>query len=137
MNSVLDSAIGYRRRGFSIIPIKPKDKRPLIQWEQYQAEAPTEQQIQEWFSKWPTANLGLVTGVISDCIVVDLDSSEARDKLKSMLGDYDLAAVPRSRTGKGWQLFFKHPEESIPNRAGVLPNMDVRGDGGYVVAPPS
>jgi hypothetical protein len=137
LNSILDTAISYRRRGFSVIPIKPKDKKPLIQWERYQTEAPSEEQIREWFSQWSDANLGLVTGAISDCIVVDLDSEEAKEKLKSVIGDYDLATVPRSRTGKGWQLFFKHPEVSIPNRAGVLPNMDVRADGGYVVAPPS
>jgi len=69
--------------------------------------------------------------------VVDLDTENAKEELKSFLGDYDLAAVPRSRTGKGWQLFFKHPGMSVPNRTGVIPNMDIRADGGYVVAPPS
>jgi hypothetical protein len=117
--------------------VTPRDKTPLIKWEHYQTEAATEEQIREWFSRWIDANIGLVTGAISDCIVVDIDSVEARDKLKSILGDCDLQTVPRSRTGKGWQLFFKHPEVSIANRAGVLPNIDVRADGGYVVAPPS
>ena len=69
--------------------------------------------------------------------MVDLDTENAKEELKSFLGDYDLAAVPRSRTGKGWQLFFKHPGMSVPNRTGVIPNMDIRADGGYVVAPPS
>lgn len=45
--------------------------------------------------------------------------------------------MPRSRTGKGWQLFFKHPGTLIPNRAGIISGLDVRGDGGYVVASPS
>jgi hypothetical protein len=133
----LQEAIAYRRRGFSPIPIKPRDKRPLIQWEKYQTEPASEETIKHWFQSWPNANIGLVTGAVSDCIVVDLDSDEATKKLKSRLGDYDLSAVPRSRTGKGWQLFFKYPGVSIPNRTGVLSNMDIRGDGGYVVVPPS
>ncbi|MDP2604577.1 MAG: bifunctional DNA primase/polymerase [Deltaproteobacteria bacterium] len=135
--TMLENAIDYRRRGFSIIPIKPRDKRPLIQWEQYQNETPTEQQTEAWFAEWPEANLALVTGAVSDCVVIDIDSQEAKDKLKNFVGDFDLASVPRSKTGKGWQLFFKHPGVTISNRAGVLPGLDVRGDGGYVVAPPS
>jgi hypothetical protein len=133
----LHQALTYRRRGFSVIPIKSKDKRPMVAWESYQKEPASEATIKHWIESWPNANIGLVTGAISDCIVIDLDSDEARDKVKSLVGDYDLQAVPRTRTGKGWQLFFKHPEVSIPNRTGVLPNMDVRGDGGYVVVPPS
>jgi len=133
----LQQALTYRRRGLSVIPIKPKDKKPLIAWEAYQKELAAEATIKHWFESWPNANIGLVTGAVSDCIVVDLDSDEATKKLKSLLGDYDLSAVPRSRTGKGFQLFFKHPGVSIPNRAGILPNIDIRADGGYVVAPPS
>jgi len=134
---LLDTALSYRRQGFSVIPIKAKDKRPLVQWETYQTEPASEETLRHWFEPSGNANVGLVTGAVSDCIVVDLDSQEARDKLKSLLGDHDLSAVPRSRTGKGWQLFFKHPGVSIPNRTGVFPNVDIRGDGGYVVAPPS
>jgi AAA domain/Bifunctional DNA primase/polymerase, N-terminal/Primase C terminal 1 (PriCT-1) len=69
--------------------------------------------------------------------IEDLDCVEAKDRLKALLPGYDLTTVPRSRTGKGWQLFFKHPGIKIPNRAGIIPGLDVRGDGGYVVAPPS
>jgi len=134
---MLDDAIAYRRRGFSPIPIKAKDKKPLIGWEPYQKELPSEKILEHWFTAWPDANLGLVTGAVSDCVVIDLDSDDARLKLKSLLDPFDLAAVPRSRTGRGWQLFFKHPEVIIFNRAGVIPGLDVRGDGGYVVAPPS
>src|SRR5262245_5887349 len=102
----LQHALAYRRRGFSVIPIKAKDKRPLISWEPYQVEPAEEATIRHWFESWHTANIGLVTGAISDCIVIDLDSNEATQKLKSLLGNYDLSAVPRSRTGKGFQLFF-------------------------------
>ena len=135
--STLDVAIEYRRRGLSVIPIRAKDKSPLVAWEPFQKEPASEETIKHWFTSWPTANVGMVTGSVSDCVVVDLDSQGARDRLKLLLGDYDLSSVPRSRTGKGWQLFFKHLAVDVRNRAGVLPQVDIRGDGGYVVAPPS
>jgi hypothetical protein len=66
-----------------------------------------------------------------------VDTPEAKEKVKELVPGFDFTTVPRSRTGKGWQLFFQHPGITIPNRAGVIPGLDVRGDGGYVVAPPS
>lgn len=127
----------YHKRGFSVIPIQAREKKPLIAWESYQTQRSTEEEIRAWWAKWPEANVGIVTGAVSGLVVIDLDSMEAKDKLKELLPYYDLTTVPRSRTGKGWQLFFKHPGVPIPNRAGVIPGLDVRGDGGYVVAPPS
>jgi AAA domain/Bifunctional DNA primase/polymerase, N-terminal/Primase C terminal 1 (PriCT-1) len=95
------------------------------------------EEIKRWWSKWADANVGIVTGAVSGLVVIDLDSVEAKERLKTLVPDFNLAVVPRSRTGKGWQLFFKHPGVNIANRAGVIPGLDVRGDGGYVVAPPS
>src|SRR5215813_4853548 len=109
----LQQALAYQQRGFSVIPIKAKDKRPLIQWEPYQVECAGEATIKHWFESFADANIGLVTGAVSDCIVVDLDSNEATQKLKFLLGNYDLRTVPCSRTGRGLQLFFKHPGVSI------------------------
>lgn len=135
---ILDDAIIYRRRGFSVIPIKPKDKRPLIQWEIYQTEPASEQTIKHWFTSWPNANLALVTGAVSDVVVIDLDSAEAKEKIKALIPNYDLSAVPRVRTGRGgYHLFFKHPGVSVQTRVGILPKTDIRADGGYVVAAPS
>ena len=134
----LDSAIAYRRRGLSIIPIKPKDKKPYVTWEPYQNEPPSEAVIRHWFTSWPDANVAIVTGAVSDAIVIDLDSAEAKEKIKSLVPNYDLAAVPRVRTGRGgYHLFFKHPGCAVQTRAGVLPKTDVRADGGYVVTAPS
>jgi hypothetical protein len=136
---ILDDALKLRRRGCSVIPIKPKDKKPplLDSWEPYQKEPPSEDTIREWFQSCPNANLALVTGAVSDCVVIDVDSEEAKTKLKDFIGDFDLTAVPRTRTGKGWQLFFKHPQVTILNRTAVIPGLDVRGDHGYCVVPPS
>jgi hypothetical protein len=138
MSGILDSAISYRRRGLSVIPIRAKNKKPLIAWESYQKEPASEPTINEWFTKWPDANIAIVTGAVSDAIVIDLDSAEAKDKIKAIVPDYDFSAVPRVRTGRGGlHLFFKHPGVSVQTRAGVMEKTDIRADGGYVVAAPS
>jgi len=137
MSDLLTAALSYQRQGFSVISIQPREKKPLVHWEPYQKQRTTEEEIKVWWSKWPDANVGIVTGAISSLVVIDLDTLDAKNKLKETVSDFDFTTVPRSRTGKGWQLFFKHPGVPIPNRAGIIPGLDVRGDGGYVVAPPS
>jgi hypothetical protein len=137
MNNSRTSALGYSKSGLSVVPIQPRDKTPLIPWEQYQRVCATDSEINSWWLKWPEANVGIVTGALSGVVVIDLDTPEAKEKLKELIPGFDFSKVPRSRTGKGWQLFFHHPAVTIPNRAGIIPGLDVRGDGGYVVAPPS
>ena len=136
-NTVFDAALNYQHYGFSVIPIQSHEKKPLVQWERFQEQIATVRDIHEWEAKWPDANIGIVTGAISGLMVIDLDTPEAKSDLKELVPGFDFTAVPRSRTGKGWQLFFQHPGITISNRAGIIPGLDVRGDGGYVVAPPS
>jgi putative DNA primase/helicase len=137
MSDVLTAALSYQQRCFSVIPIQSSEKKPLVHWEQYQRGRATESEIKVWWAMWPDANVGILTGAVSGLVVIDLDTPEAKENLKGLVPGFDFTTVPRSRTGKGWQLFFKHPGVTIPNRAGVIPGLDVRGDGGYVVAPPS
>ena len=49
-------------------------KIPLISWKDYQSRLPTEVEVKKWFTNWPDANIGIVTGVISNLVVFDLDS---------------------------------------------------------------
>jgi archaellum biogenesis ATPase FlaH len=137
MSELWAAALAYHKQDFSIIPITAREKRPLILWDKYQEARATTDEINGWWSRWPDANVGIITGAISGLVVIDLDSLEAKEKLKKLPSEYDLTAVPRSRIGKGWQLFFLHPGMNVPNRAGIVPGLDFRGDGGYVVAPPS
>ena len=124
MSELITSALIYQRYGFSVIPIQPREKKPLIHWEQCQEQRATGEQTKTWWSKWPDANVGIVTGAVSGLVVIDLDTPEAKAKLKELVPGYDFSVVPRSRTGKGWQLFFKHPGIASTNRAGI------RGDEG-------
>lgn len=85
MKSRLDQALSLMQRGCSIIPVRP-DKKPLIKWTQHQLEKADDQQIRDWWSKWPDANIGVVTGAISNFLVVDVDM----EKTKGLIMTYFL-----------------------------------------------
>lgn len=130
---MIAAAREYLQHGLSPIPVGP-DKRPLVRWEVYQDEPPHVDQVDEWWTRWPAANLGIVTGRVSGVVVFDADGPEGLDSLKALSPP---ATTWLSRTGRGWHQWFQHPGVPIGNRAGIRPHLDVRGDGGYVVAPPS
>jgi hypothetical protein len=137
MNEVLRD---YIRRGWSIIPIIPRDKRPLVRWEDFQTRLPSEPEVSAWFRAWPDAGVAIVTGAISRVVVVDVDlqhdGESALNHIESLYGR--LPKTLECRTGGGGRhLYFSHSGGLVRNRVGLLPGIDLRGDGGYVVAPPS
>lgn len=136
-NPFLDAALSYESMGFSVIPIRPGQKKPIIQWADYQNKKATPEEINEWWEKYPKANVGIVTGEISDLFVVDIDTEEGQQNL--MQYGFETIHAPTVKTPRGGQhLYFRYPKESnITIGAGVIPGTDYRGNGGFVVAPPS
>lgn len=130
----------YLAKGWSVVPLRPHDKRPLIHWEHLQNERPSEDDIAEWFRRWPDANIGIVTGEISNLIVLDVDPKHGGDAALERLERKfrPLSATVEVTTGGGGRhLYFAHPGGLTRNRAGLAQGIDLRGDGGYIVAPPS
>lgn len=136
--SNLEAALAYLERGWHPFPVgtfrkEKKDRKPLISWKPYQTKAPTEQEVREWWTKWPEAGIGLATGSISNLVVVDLDARSG--------ADMDLSKWPETYTVSspgGAHLYFTHPGKPVKNSAGKLgPGIDVRGDGGFIIAPPT
>ncbi|MCG6942708.1 MAG: bifunctional DNA primase/polymerase [Thiohalocapsa sp.] len=136
----MKAALDYRRLGWSVIPIESRGKRPLLHWQVYQHRQPHATEVAEWFRQWPGANLAIVTGAVSGLVVLDLDPRHG--------GDAGLEALERRRGaiaetvevrtgGGGRHLYFYHAGDVVHNRVGIAPGVDLRGDGGYVVAPPS
>ena len=109
---------------------KPKG----ILWAEYQNRLPSEDEVIKWFSDWPDANIGIVTGKISNLVVFDLDSTDTVEYAESEGGFPD---TPKVRTGKGYHLYTRHPGFEIRNRVNKNLDIDIRADGGYAVAPPS
>jgi hypothetical protein len=66
MTKKLEQALDYLDRGWSIIPINPETKRPLIKWRDYQARQPTSDEVETWFETWPECKLAVVTGELAE-----------------------------------------------------------------------
>lgn len=98
-----------------------------------------EGRIRGWWSRWPHANIGVATGAASGLLVLDVDLPDGPRSLAELQARHGpLPATCEQRTGSGGrQLLFAHPDTPVRNRARVVPGIDVRGDGGYVVVPPS
>lgn len=127
-------------RGVNVLPLRERDKRPSESWERWSSECQLDAlpDPDRWIAdRWPGHNVGAVTGKISGIVVVDLDSEDAVGELSVQLGE--LPRTVTAWTHRGAHLWFAYPSGvRIRNRArlgGI--EIDVRGDGGYVVVPPS
>ena len=98
-------------------------KKPLIPWGNLQTKYPTEPQVKKWFTDYPAANIGIVTGTI---LVVDCDSDEAIQWVEQYLPPTPV----RVDTSQGRHYYFNNGGE-FRNTAGFV---DIRGYGGYVLA---
>ncbi len=138
--SPLKAALDYLERGWAVIPVQRGAKRPLVAWEPYQHRLPTSAEVEAWFAEWPEANIGLVTGAVSGLVVLDIDPAhdgeESLRRLQRRYGPLPETAIVRTGGG-GLHFYFRHPGGEVRNRAGLAPGIDVRGDGGLIVAPPS
>jgi hypothetical protein len=130
----------YTAHGWSVIPIRSGDKRPLVRWEEFQYRRPRVEEVHAWFSGWPEAGIGVVTGAVSGLVVLDIDSRHGGEaSLERLQWQHDrLPTTVECRSGGGGRhLYFAHPGALLRNKAGLAPGVDLCGDGGYVVAPPS
>lgn len=97
--------------------------------------------IRQWWTRWPDANIGIRTGPESNLLVLDVDGKQGEESLIELERRY--VPLPDSytvRTGGGGQhLYFLWPEgaEVGNSQSKIAPGLDVRAQGGYVVAPPS
>lgn len=134
-NQLLRAALKYAELGFSVIPIRPGEKKPCIKWEKHQTEKATHAEIREWWRRWPKANVGIVTGAISGVDVIDVDSEAGIAALNEFLPES--FTTPMARTPRGGRHVFLAHREGLSNGVRVIKDTDLRTDGGYVVAAPS
>lgn len=125
----------YLKWGFSIIPIAENSKAPLVVWSEYQKRLPTETEVKSWWSKHPLANIAVITGKVSNLVVVDFDSDEAVQWAR----ENNLLETLCVETARGLHAYYRYPEKINIQNTIHLNGMkiDIRGDGGYVIAPPS
>ncbi len=135
-----EAALGYLERGWSVIPIRAHAKRPMIAWQDYQRRRATADDVHAWFARWPSANVGIVTGDVSGLVVLDVDVRHGGDETLVDLEREHGALPPTVEAvsgGGGRHLYFAHPGGHVPNKAALATGIDLRGDGGLIIAPPS
>jgi hypothetical protein len=146
---MLTAALAYARHGIPVLPLHTPAPGGGCSCERGQAcERPGKhprtrhgltdasvdpRRLDMWWDRWPAANVGLRTGVVMD--VADVDSAEGWHGLRHLLGGA-MPVGPEVRTGGGGWHFWFDPT-GYGNRVRLLPGVDWRGVGGYVVAPPS
>lgn len=154
-HTMLDAALELSEQGFHVIPLgapgeyppthvidraggdiseakKRWPKTPRTAWAKYQKVAPTDEEIRQWWTRAPNANIGIVTGV--KVVVVDADSEESAQWVKD-----NLTRTPwRVKTARGMHFYYQADDKVIiKNSANEKRKVDVRGIGGQVCAPPS
>jgi hypothetical protein len=138
---LLRAALTYARRGIPVFPCEPGGKAPLTYSGFWDATTDA-RRVKTWWNRWPYANVGVPTGERSGLLVLDVDPRDGGlESLAALeLINGSLPRTAKTRTGGGGvHVFFRSPaREEVRNSAGRLgPGLDVRGEGGYVVVPPS
>ncbi len=134
------AAIAFARSGLAVFPLKMREKTPATP-DGFKSATTDELQVRAWWQRWPDANIGIRTGRESGLVVLDVDVQHgglgALVELERERGK--LPATAQTLTGGGGRHYlFRHPGVEIRNSTGKLgAGLDVRGDGGYIVAPPS
>lgn len=139
---IMEAALNYAAMGWAVFPVS-KSKNPLTKNGCLDASKDPEV-IKAWFTKYTGANVAIATGAISGgltIIDIDFDDDECKDgyytfdKWMEANGCYiDSKSVI---TGRGGKHIYLTSTEPFGNKVGAMKDIDIRGDGGYVVAPPS
>ena len=143
-NGYVEHALELAARGLSVFPLRPKSKMPWPSSHGHLDATTDAETIAAWWHGWPDSNIGVATGARSGIFVVDIDGDRGEQSLIEITNR--LGALPATvevLTGNaGRHLYFKLPTfegaPTIRNTASaVAAGIDTRGEGGYVVAPPS
>lgn len=145
---MLEEALIYLDMGWAVFPVhsviegrcscgRPDcpvpGKHPLGQWAQFQHRLPARREVYDWFASMPDCNVGMVTGTVSSIVVVDVDNAAGMETFKSL----GMKPTLEARTGGGGSHFYYSSQEAVPSRIKVRDGIDIRGEGGFVVLPPS
>jgi len=152
----IDAALKYADLGYHVLPLQGVVKGHCTCGDRHCSSAgkhplPTlvphgvkdascdAQQIRDWWTRYPNANIGIRTGAVSNLVVLDIDVRHGGDaSLATLRAEHGAIPVTVTvRTGGGHHYWFQHPDGPVENRVNLRPGIDLKGDNGYVVAPPS
>lgn len=131
---MLNHALQYLKMGFSVIPCQ-KNKKAIFAWADFQHTKPDKEQITQWWTKYPHANIAIICGEVSGVDVIDCDTEEAFQNFNENFLS-DSIVTPIVKTPKGYHIYFQH-RPGLSNAVRAIAGTDLRTTGGYVIAPPS
>jgi Bifunctional DNA primase/polymerase, N-terminal/Primase C terminal 1 (PriCT-1) len=140
MSQLHAAALSLARLGCAIFPCQPRDKTPACR-NGFKDATINPAHIDTWWEACPDLNIGIATGTPSGFFVLDIDNDKDGEaslrKLEEAYGA--LPPTVESVTGKGRHCYFRQGEYGPVgcSRDQIGPGLDIRGDGGYVIAPPS
>ncbi len=142
MTRPLDGALRWAADACAVFPCRPATKAPLVPGGFHDATTDAAL-IRDWWGRWPGALIGMPTGAPSGLVVADLDVKGGRDGVaafEALRAGREMPPHPlvRTRSGGLHHYFAAVPDRPVRCSAGRLaPGVDVRGEGGYIIVPPS
>jgi hypothetical protein len=139
MSPLGTAALALAAKGMRVFPLRPRTKDPLI--EGWPKKATTDPHIIRGWWRSDDNNIGIATGKGSGVWVIDIDGEEGEETIRTFEAEHGaLAPTVEAITGAGRHLYFRWPQGTEIRNTQCrddLPGIDVRGEGGYVIAPPS
>lgn len=133
--TLLNDAIEYAELGLSVVPVRRQEKFPHVKWTEFQNRRATEEELEAWWEQWPDANVGFITGAISNVVVIDADTPE---RVKWLRENFPTSVFQATgRDSGGLHGFYRPNGQPVKTIAGLLPGVDIKGDGGFSVLAPS
>lgn len=136
--TVNELAAEYVDSGWSVLPVRPEEKRPyMTNWLQYTKTRAPKAMVDSWFTNLAGAGVGVVTGRISNMVVLDVEH-DCPYPIEELLKRYPTQMIAKSGGG-GYHLFYLYPtnQTRIANRVRIFEGADLRADGGFIVLPPT
>ena len=133
---MIDHALACVEQGWAVFPLVPNTKRPLTP-NGFKDASKSVFAVRKWWTAHPDANIGLATGEVSGIAVIDVDvknGAKGRESLSSLNGLPPTLTV--TTPSGGWHLYYLCPQGGLRSRTGPA-GIDLKADGGYVVAPGS
>ena len=126
--------------GFSVFPLHPKSKKPVLSWTEYQTRAASPDEIEDWWEEDPARNIAIACGKVSNLVVVDADNQQAIEWVKANFIQTPVAV----KTRRGFHYYYKYPHGSEAwlkaereKHKTLKDGVDIQIDGFYVVGPNS
>src|SRR3990167_1548288 len=135
---MLNNALRCVERGWHIFPLRPNEKIPFSGSRGFKDASNSLETVKKWWTKNPDANIGIATGKVSGITVIDVDvkkGKKGKESAESIKGFLYKTFTVGTTTG-GWHLYYRNTEP-LGSKNDFMNGIDVKSDGGYVVAPGS